>query len=218
MTFVRADSNGIQKSVRPKVDRCAQETRMARRLSVGIKFNLFGISSAESASLEERAPLLLGRGPPRDWWASNTKCMGFERRYLDLHTIIDSPVSDVMVYTCGLFYVPRRFLLTYFILYLHGIGHLLPWNMFITAHSVSCSCWGGMACIKHHHCSCPVSPVLLTSVYLWCQYHWLSWWRVWDHIWELVCHCSHGSCADHYCGQHLSAEQVRANGWDLSAL
>jgi hypothetical protein len=29
------------------------------------------------------------------------------------------------------------FYLTYFILFLHGIGHLLPWNMFITAHEVS---------------------------------------------------------------------------------
>ena len=33
---------------------------------------------------------------------------------------------------------PRdKFLLAYFILFLHGIGHLAPWNFFITATSVN---------------------------------------------------------------------------------
>ena len=35
--------------------------------------------------------------------------------------------------------------LTYIILYLHGVGHLLPWNFFITAHEVSKS---------SHYCFC----------------------------------------------------------------
>lgn len=33
------------------------------------------------------------------------------------------------------------FLIAYFILFLHGVGHLAPWNFFITATAVS-------ACVK----------------------------------------------------------------------
>ena len=38
---------------------------------------------------------------------------------------------------------PDTLWLTYIILYIHGVGHLLPWNFFITAYDVS-TVWEGM--------------------------------------------------------------------------
>jgi len=38
---------------------------------------------------------------------------------------------------------PDRCMSTYLIFFLHGIGHLLPWNFFITAHLV-------MLCLIYH--------------------------------------------------------------------
>lgn len=41
-------------------------------------------------------------------------------------------------------------LLTYIILYLQGIGHLLPWNFFITANEVSRAHY---VCAGLHYCA-----------------------------------------------------------------
>ena len=35
------------------------------------------------------------------------------------------------------FFINARFYMAYVILFLYGIGQLLPWNMFITAHEVA---------------------------------------------------------------------------------
>jgi equilibrative nucleoside transporter 1/2/3 len=66
------------------------------------------------------------------------------------------------------------FYLTYFILFLHGIGHLLPWNMFITAHEyfserftcapgTNTACYGFQDNFENFFSLAAMVPVMITT-------------------------------------------------------
>lgn len=89
----------------------------------------------------ESMPLLSGyKVPPTD------RCVcggGGCALHVEGHTLTYSHADTFILFS-------HRFMLTYIILFVHGIGHLLPWNMFITAHQVS-GCWDSSS-TAHHVC------------------------------------------------------------------